>query len=500
MPGWQPAQAARRAALAGAWLVAVSSVQAVGAPAALKPCRLPGVEHGALCGVVQRPLDPALPQGRSIDVHVAVLPALARNKKPDPVFFFAGGPGQSAIALAGPISRLLSRLQNRRDIVLIDQRGTGLSAPLRCADEANTRPLAEQLDPQRQVAQITACRLALQTLPHGDLRLYTTLLAMQDADAVRQALGAERINLVGASYGTRAALDYMRQFPQAVRRVVLDGVAPPDMRLPAAAAVDAQAAFDALLAACDSEPACHTRHPLMREQWAKLAAGLPRDVVVAHPITGRDEHVLLTRDMLAGLVRQLLYVPALASALPVAVADAAQGRFGALVGLAGTLGSGRRGAALAQGMHFSVVCAEDMPLAAGPAPTADRSAAALGSGVAGVYQQVCADWPRGAVPADFYRIPPAPAATLLLSGGIDPATPPRHAARVAQALGPLARHEVVANAGHGVLSLPCQRDVLFRFIDADSDGLALLVDAGCAASMPRPLAFVPVSAPADAAR
>jgi pimeloyl-ACP methyl ester carboxylesterase len=468
----------------------------VAAAAALVPCRLPGVEQGALCGVLARPLDPAAPQGRRIDIHFAVLPALARNKKPDPVFFFAGGPGQSALALAGPVSGLLARLQNRRDIVLIDQRGTGRSAPLRCADSPPTRPLAEQFDPRRQVAEMAACRAALQLLPHGELRHFTTALAVQDADAVRQAVGARQVNLVGVSYGTRVALDYARQFPQTVRRAVLDGVAPPDMALPQAAGADAQAAFDALLASCEADPACRARHPAQRALWQRLLDGLPAAWTVTHPVTGRDEPVDVTAAMVQALVRQALYSPVLASALPVAIDAASAGRLGPLVGLATALGGGRRSAALAQGMHFSVVCAEDLPRVDG--------AAEPGTGVGGelmaLYRAVCADWPRGEVPADFYTVPRAPGATLLLSGGIDPVTPPRHAERVAQALGPLARHVVVAQAGHGVLALPCQRDVLFRFIDAASDGAALVVDADCAAALPRPPAFVPLSTPPEGAK
>jgi pimeloyl-ACP methyl ester carboxylesterase len=477
----------RALALVAAFGVAGAAVRA-DEGAALLPCRLPGVEHGALCGVLARPLDPATPQGHPIDIHFAVLPSLARNKKSDPVFFFAGGPGQSALALAGPVSRLLARLQNRRDVVLIDQRGTGRSAPLRCDDAALTRPLAEQFDPQRQLAEIERCRLALQALPHGDLRMYTTTLAMHDAEAVRRRLGAHSINLVGASYGTRAALEYMRLFPQAVRRAVLDGVAPPDMVLPLAAALDAQAAFDALLAACDADVTCKTHHPSLRAQWAQLLAGLPREVSVPHPVTGREERLNVSADMVQALVRQALYSPVLASALPVAIGEASAGRLAPLVGLASALGGGRRSAALAQGMHFAVVCAEDFaPLQAAAVPPAG-----VGAELATLYRQVCANWPRGVVPAGFHIVPPAPGAVLVLSGGIDPVTPPRHGERVVLALGPQARHVVVPNAGHGVLALPCQRDVLFRFIDAADHGQALRVEADCAAAMPRPPAFAPV--------
>lgn len=454
----------------------------------LQPCWLRGVEHAAWCGQVERPLDPAAPGGPRIDIHFAVLPALARNRRPDPVFFLAGGPGQSAIDLAGPASRLLARLANRRDVVLVDQRGTGRSAPLACeSDDDPARPLAAT-GPERQVAELAACRARLQRLAWGDLRRYTTTLAMQDLDAVRQRLGAERINVVGGSYGTRAALEYLRQFPRAARRVVLDGVAPPDMALPAAFSTDGQAAWDALLAACDAEPACRRRHPALRAQWQALLASLPRPVTVPQPLTGRPETFTLTRPMLLGWVRLPLYQPALAAAVPEAVAAAAQGRFEALAGLAGAFGGGRDGKLWA-GMHFSVVCAEDTaPLAR----STDRPGADFGDGARHLYEQVCADWPRGEVPPAFYGIPPAPVPVLLLSGGIDPVTPPRHGERVARALGPKARHVVVPNSGHGVMALGCMRDVLFRFIDSDDETQALATDTGCAAGVPRPPAFVPL--------
>jgi pimeloyl-ACP methyl ester carboxylesterase len=468
-------------------LAGAPATRAAELPAGLKACRLPGVEHDAWCGALKRPLNPAEPQGRQIDLHYAVLPALARNKKPDPVVFLAGGPGQSAIALAGSVSRLMARVSNRRDLVLIDQRGTGRSAPLVCDDASPTRPLVETADPARQLAEMQACRIALQKLPHGDLRRYTTTIAMQDVDAVRQALGAAQVNLVGGSYGTRAALEYMRQFPQAVRRVVIDGVAPPDMVLPASFSTDGQQSFDAMLAACEADAACKTRYPALRADWAALLRSLPRSVTVAHPVTGRPEAFTLTRDMLLSMVRLPLYVPALASGLPLAVTEAAQGRLGPLLGLASGM-FGRRSTALAAGMHYSVVCAEDLPrlAKAGDAPGAD-----FGRSAAEQYQQVCADWPRGEVPAAFYTLPPAPAATLLLSGGADPATPPRHGERVAKALGAKARHVVVAQAGHGVMAIGCMRDVVFRFIDAASDDEALKVDAGCAAAIPRPTVFSP---------
>jgi pimeloyl-ACP methyl ester carboxylesterase len=454
--------------------------------AAPSPCRIDGVAHEALCGSVSRPLDAARDGSARIDVHYAVLPALARIKKADPVFFLAGGPGQSAIDLAGTVSRMLSRFGQRRDLVLVDQRGTGRSAPLGCGDEPPARPLSEQLDPQRQLGRARDCLRQLQALPHGDLRHYGTTPAMADLDAVRQALGAERINLVGASYGTRAALEYLRLYPQHVRRVVLDGVAPPDMALPEASAQDAQAALDALLRSCAQDAACRARHPTLQQTWHTLLASLPRTVNVAHPLTGRNETLQLTRDMVLGMVRSALYAPTTAAALPAALDAAAKGRFGPLLGLASALAPTRAQAALAQGMHFSVVCSEDLPGVTSPALAAD-----FGEGLAPLYREVCAFWPRGQLAAGFRQIKPAPVATLLLSGGIDPATPPRHGERVSRDLGPKARHVVVPNAGHGLLALPCVRDAVFRFVDAADDEQALRIDADCARDIPRPPVFVP---------
>ncbi len=475
--------------LLGALLLALSA-QAV----ELKACRLRGVEHEALCGAVMRPLDPARPQGVQIDIHFAVLPALARNKLPDPVFFFAGGPGQSAIEIAAQVGAMLGRFTNRRDIVLIDQRGVGKSAPLVCEADDPARPLAEQFNLERLRAQQARCFDKLKALPHGDLRFFTTTIAMADTEAVRAALGADKINLVGGSYGTRAVLEYMRQFPQHARRAVIDGVAPPDMVLPASVSSDNQAALDALFAACEQDKACATHEPQLAGRWRALLASLPITVTLAHPLTGRSETILLTQHALLAMVRGPLYAPALAAALPAAIGEATRGRFEPLAGVALSLG-GRRGTQMAAGMHFAVVCAEDFPRLN---RSDDKPGADFGGAFASLYDETCPTIARGSVPDAFYTLPPAPAATLVLSGGLDPVTPPRHGARVAVALGAKAKHVVVPNAGHGVMAIGCMRDVLYRFVDSATDGEALQVDAGCVTAIPRPPMFAPMVLPAAA--
>jgi len=258
---YRPAGAPRPAR----WLAAAVVALSLGAGAvaasrdsagALADCHVAGIRNGVLCGSLARPLDPAHPEQAQITVRYVVVPAMARRKFADPVFLLAGGPGQSAIAVAAMTMPLFSRLNNRRDIVFVDQRGTGGSAPLQCQDPEH-ETLAEQSDPDRQFRLAMECKAALLKLPYigkeADLGLFTTAIAVQDLDAVRRALGAERIDLVGASYGTRVALEYQRQYGSTVRRSVIDGVAPPDMALPASFSMDNQAAFDSLLVACAAE-------------------------------------------------------------------------------------------------------------------------------------------------------------------------------------------------------------------------------------------------------
>ena len=471
-------RAIRGAALVAGLVLSHGIAAAATAPLALRPCRLDGLEHDAQCGVLQRPLDPARPQGRQIALHVVVIPALARQKLPDPIFFFAGGPGQSAVGLAGTIEHLTARLGARRDLVLIDQRGTGHSAPLHCDVPTAEEALARALDRTRAIEALEACRVALQKLPWGDLRFYTTSIAMADADAVRAALGADRIDPIGISYGTRAALEYLRLYPAHVRRMVIDGVAPPDMVLPESDDVDAEAALAALFRDCAAEKACAQAHPSLPRTWQALLASLPRPVDFASPVSGQARHVTMTRDALRSLVRPGLYSPTLGALLPYAIDQAAAGRYDPLMALAAG------DADIAEGEHFSVVCAEDAPRMAPAAADGDQGARAL-------YRAACANWPRGAVPSAFYTIPRSEVPVLLLSGGLDPVTPPRHAERVAKALGPQARSVVVANNGHNVTAIACMRDAVFHFIDAATDAEAQRVDMSCASRVPRPLAFEP---------
>lgn len=465
------------------------------------PCRLPGLDTEVQCGSISRPLSPKAVASqreqrgsggaRSIDIHFAVLPAVATHHQSDPVVFLAGGPGQSAMDLAGTVAGLMRSVMNQRDVILVDQRGTGRSAPLAC--RADQRGL-QALSMSSQVARLQRCRTQLERLPYGDLKQFTTEVASQDLEAVRRALGLGKVNLVGGSYGTRAALDYLRQYPGSVRRVVIDGVAPPDMVLPQSSGLDAQAAFDGVLTACAAEDRCAAEFPAIRKTWRHLLSSLPRNVEVSDPMTGEKSVVKVTADVLIGLAKAPLYAPAFASGLPAAIAAADAGNWTPLVGLGAGLGaSASRETSIFEGMHFSVICAEDAPLMS---PSLGAPGPSLGDFTAvttALYAQVCRTWPKAAVDPAFYTVSRSSSPVLLLSGAADPVTPPRHAQAVATRLGQMAVSVVVPNTGHGTLGMACTPDLVHDFLAAPTpqEALARARQAqACYSAIPRPLAFI----------
>ncbi|MEO8386725.1 MAG: alpha/beta fold hydrolase, partial [Betaproteobacteria bacterium] len=255
----------------------------------LQPCRVANVDNEVRCATFEVFENRATREGRKIALNIVVLPAIARNKEPDPVFFFAGGPGQGAAGLAREALAIVGGLNNKRDLVLIDQRGTGKSNGLNCTVPDATSP--EMSDPAKRDA---ASRKAIQTCrdelaKKADLGLYTTTVAMADIDEVRAALGYQTINLWGGSYGTRAAMEYLRRYENRVRSVVLDGVAPPSLALPESFSRDATAILDKMIAACAKESVCAKRHADLKVTFDELLTQLekgPRTVSVADPLTG----------------------------------------------------------------------------------------------------------------------------------------------------------------------------------------------------------------------
>jgi len=451
---------------------------------ALSRCRLPGLEAAVQCGTREVWENRETKTGRRITLHVAVVPARLRAKDPDPIVILAGGPGQGAIGLIPQVMPLFSRLNDTRDIVFLDQRGTGFSHPLDCDsdDDSPMQSLFEDAIPEKAVRE---CLAALDADPSQ----YTTISAIADIDEVRAGLGYEKLNLWGGSYGTRVGLEYMRRFPQHVRTVVLDGVAPAGMKLPLSFVSDGYAALERLLDACSSDKLCARTYPKLRETIAALRARLarlPARVVIQDPRTGERQPIVVNENvLLSGLFRPL-YVAELASLLPYGVSAAAAGDFNPL--LAQNLEFADDVAEnLALGLHLSVICAEDVPRISRE-DLEDASKSFFGRALVDDFIKACRHWPKGKVPDDYYQPVKSDVPTLILSGGIDPATPPRHGAMVASTL-PNARHFVAPHIGHGVSLHGCAPRLIESFI---RKGSAREIDGACLERIPRPLFVLPL--------
>ena len=266
----------------------------------LKRCTSKQGPLDGYCGTVEVWENRQAQTGRRISLKVVVLPGARRGENPDPLFYLAGGPGQAAAREASGIQQLFRPVLADRDIVLVDQRGTGESNSLACEPKEG-EPLGADLE-----AAVRLLRGCMERFD-ADLRLYTTPIAMDDLNQVRESLGYGRINLYGASYGTRAAIVYVRRHPETVRSVVLDSVAPPDMILPLYFARDGQRAFDQLTAACAADPGCAQAFPNLADRFEQLLARLDRNperVTVTHPRTGKPEQVTFDRLTISGIVFQ----------------------------------------------------------------------------------------------------------------------------------------------------------------------------------------------------
>ena len=426
----------------------------------LGECRLPNLPTPAQCGEFEVPEDRAKPDGRKIRIFAAVLPANTLSPKADPLLILAGGPGQAASTLAPFVARL-NEVRRARDVVLIDQRGTGRSSPMQCIAFKPRDDEALETDP---VPRARAC--AAELLAQGvDAAQYTTTAWIADLEAMREALGYAQWNLWGGSYGTRVAQEYLRRHPDRVRTVTLDAVVPPSMISTLDVWRTRQATFDAVLRACSELPACRTRHPDPAATLDNIAASLGptgRDIDAVDPRTGEISPLHLTFDGVLALLQPLLYTPEASSLLPEMLGLAAAGDYGPL--FAATQSTSTNPVEqLNAALHFSVTCAEDVPRI-----TPELAKAALTGlqtrGIADNVIAVCDVWPRGRMPANFAQPVVSDKPVLLFSGVLDPVTPPANGELVAKTLSN-SRHIVATGFGHIVSPNACGPRLIAAFID-----------------------------------
>jgi pimeloyl-ACP methyl ester carboxylesterase len=485
----------RRILVAGGFVAIAAASMGCGEPPllpsiTLSRCAEPDYPVDAKCTSLEVPENPEAPDGRKISLNIVVLPASGRGGD-EPVFFLAGGPGQAATDLAAAMANVLPRVNNSRDFVFVDQRGTGKSNPLDC--EMGQDSATEPLETEQRLDILRACLEELD----ADPRYYTTPIAMDDLDAVRRALAYDRINLIGSSYGTRAALVYMRRHAEAVRSVVLDAVAPMSLHLPESMAADSQRAFDLLVKACSDQPECHAAYPNFEAQFAELLESFstPRRVSATDPSTGQVREITIDRDQIAMWVFGSLYGTNFSSLIPLAIESAHGGDWGPFAALLSNTAD--LGDSLSYGMRLSVVCAEDIPFIDNDANT--YSDTFLGDYAVREMVADCGVWPRGDIPDGYHEAVQSDIPTLVLSGDLDPVTPPRWGEQAARSLS-RSKHVVLAGVGHGVEMVPCGSGLIEDFIkNPNIDEL----DVECAASSTRPAIFastvgaVPLAEPSN---
>ena len=417
------------------------------------------------CGTFKVYEDRAAGTGRSIDLNIVVLRSNAESRTNDPLVLLAGGPGQGATAFASFAPMRYAKVLEERDILLIDQRGTGLSNPLVCPINSD--------NPQDYFGNVfgreryRACADRLEQ--RANLALYTTEMAADDLDDVRAYLGYEQLNLSGGSYGTRAALIYLRRHPDRVRTVVLDGVAPTFFRAPRSYARDAQRALYRLLDDCVADSACVASFPNIRAEFTALVERLELGPVEATFINQQDTiTVEMSRGDFGYAVRGMLYSVSRHRALPALIHRAyAENDFGPFAMMYYRRARGFEQARFADGMHISVFCAEDIPFTSRDQFDAFTAGTFLGDYLLQQYAGACDVWSRGDVASDYHDPVRSDVPVLLLSGWLDPVTPPRWGEEQAQSLSNSV-HITVRYAGHGSSRFACGGQLVQDFIQQGS--------------------------------
>jgi len=460
----------------------------VEAQLSLAPCTIPEVSGEARCGTFRVFEDRAKGTGRQIDLNLVVLTAEGLPRQPDPLFVLQGGPGQGVAQLADFYGRVFAAVRRTRDIILVDLRGTGKSNVLSCPQFAAGDGNGQLNDSLLDASAVQTCRQSLEG--RADLTKYTTEIAVADLDAVRAALGYSQINLYGTSYGTYAALTYIRDFPARVRTVSMKGVVPHGQIAPIFHARDGQLAWEALVARCAAEPSCRSAYPTLATDLSDTVARLTRqpEQLTVKTAAGSLVAITLSAGLFGEVIRNMLYTPENAARLPSTVRQAAAGDWSTLGPLALRTRNALGGTDLSAGFFLSVTCGEGLPYVS-TAQIAEMTSGTFGGDYRLQQQRAaCEQWPRAAVSKRHGMPIASEVPVLMLSGALDPVTPPTRAVEAMRHLS-RATHVVAANNGHPFGRLEgCGNLLIAQFIDK---GTMEGIDTSCA----KALAAVPFVLP-----
>jgi pimeloyl-ACP methyl ester carboxylesterase len=423
----------------------------------IETCHLKGIKEQVKCGSLWVPENYNNVAGEQISINFAVIPAIDNSENKQPFMFLAGGPGQAAVELASPILSMFKDIRKTHDILFIDQRGTGKSHPLNCT-ESEKQNVYQVIPEDFTEQEITDCIAEFK----GDTTQYNSENAIRDFDEVRKALGYKTVNVYGGSYGTRAALVYLRMFPNSLRSVVLDSVGPIEVPIGTFGLSSAQS-FDKLIRHCASNTACQQAFPNLAEEFKQLQARLEKPITVSiqHPRLGTKTDLVLNNSKLINLIRLQLYNVQTRSLVPLVIHQAFLENYRPIAGL---LAQSENGLGMYMGLTFNIVCNEDVPRITPEMLAKDADNDFGGNASHFAWLKACPLWPQYRPSETFYQPVTANVPTLILSGGLDPVTPISNGEKSAATL-PNSHHIIVPNSAHIVASHSCAPLIISEFIE-----------------------------------
>lgn len=466
------------ACLAGSALVAAQTIAAQ-TDIDFTECKIGSgpVKISAQCTAIEVLLNPEDESSGTLELAIARIPARRQSDRQDAFTMIAGGPGQSALESFQAVSFAFRHVMRDRDVILIDQRGTGQSMKLDCPAAPEALGLELGLEPDFDPSEISRqAASCLESLP-ADPRWFSTSLAVRDLETVRQQLGISQWNLYGVSYGTRVALHYLRRYPAFVRTLVLDAVVPPTVALGPDIAPLAQRALELIFDRCSNDTGCGEAFGHLSEPTADLLQSLkaqPRSITYEDITSGTLTTRQFTRHDLAVILRMMSYSSQTAAILPSMLYDAINNNNFAPLARQSDLQSRSISNSIANGMHHAILCTEDETFI----ENSDEASQALslntnthksflGDTVVASMQATCKSWPKGVIDDDFKSPLYSDVPALILSGGADPITPPEYGRLLETTLNN-AHHIVNQHEGHMQAPFGCTPSILAQFVEQAS--------------------------------
>ena len=454
----------------------------------LNYCHIAKYSQEVLCGSHSVYEDRVAATGRQIEIQFAVIPSVTEAKELDPLVLLAGGPGQGARDMGAFVPMAFAEIHENRDVVLIDQRGMGASHPLSCEQpEDNILALSEAEQVLQTQKLLQQCLIDLD----ADVTKYTQDLANQDIHEILLALGYGKVNLYGVSWGTRSALLYANQFPEQVRTVIMDGNAPPDNKVSLYVNEDAEQSLQALFKDCNDNSECHKAFANLEQDFNDILISFGdtgKQVTVVDANTGKPQTFNLTRNIFVSALRGILYIPDFSRLVPIIIQQAKHNNYQTLAGLTAAFGD----TGMAIGATLTILCSEELARISDTEIDNEQAKGFVGNAFINNIKISCNEWPKAPLPAIYNQPLTSEIPTLILSGAIDPVTPPKWGAKMADYM-TNSRHLIAPNTGHNVAPKGCASKLMAQFVN---QGNLEDIDASCLDEIKRPSFFIDTSGPA----